>query len=56
MKVFDVRAYAISDFIEWQETDKLNLSPGFQRRAVWSDSAKSFSADTIIRGKPFPRS
>lgn len=45
MKAFDVRAYAISDFVEWQDSGKLDLSPDFQRRAVWSNSAKSFFAD-----------
>ena len=55
MKAFDVRAYAISDFVEWQESGKLDLSPDFQRRGVWSNSAKAFFADTILRGKPFPK-
>lgn len=55
MKAFDVRAYAISDFSEWYTDGKLDLSPDFQRRSVWSSSAKAFLADTIIRGKPFPK-
>ena len=55
MKAFDVRAYSISDFLEWSEEEKLELSPQFQRRSVWSTSAKAFLADTIIRGKPFPK-
>jgi len=55
MKAFDVRAYSISDFLEWQEGGKLDLSPDFQRRGVWSNSAKAFFADTILRGKPFPK-
>tara|TARA_R100000935_G_scaffold31533_1_gene52051 strand:+ start:137 stop:1204 length:1068 start_codon:yes stop_codon:yes gene_type:complete len=55
MKAFDARAYPISDFQEWYETGKLELSPKFQRRSVWSGSAKAFLADTIIRGKPFPK-
>lgn len=55
MKAFDVRAYAISDFAEWYADGKLDLSPTFQRRSVWSSSAKAFLADTIIRGKPFPK-
>lgn len=55
MKAFDVRAYSISDFVEWYDNDKLDLSPDFQRRSVWSSSAKAFLADTIMRGKPFPK-
>ncbi len=55
MKAFDARAYPISDFQEWYETGKLELSPKFQRRSVWSGTAKAFLADTILRGKPFPK-
>ena len=55
MKAFDVRAYAISDFQEWYLGDKLDLSPNFQRRSVWSTPAKAFLMDTIIKGKPFPK-
>ena len=55
MKKFDVRAYSISDFSEWYSDKKLELSPDFQRRSVWSSSAKAFLADTILRGKPFPK-
>lgn len=55
MKAFDVRAYSISDFNEWYLDGKLDLTPEFQRRQVWSSSAKAYLADTIIRGKPFPK-
>lgn len=55
MKAFDVRAYSIADFNEWYRDQKLDLSPDFQRRSVWSSNAKAFLADTIIRGKPFPK-
>jgi len=55
MKAFDVRAYSVSDFNEWYIDGKLDLSPEFQRRSVWSSSAKAFLADTIIKGKPFPK-
>lgn len=55
MKAFDVRAYSIADFNEWYLDGKLDLSPDFQRRSVWSSSAKAFLADTIIKGKPFPK-
>lgn len=55
MKAFDVRAYSVADFSEWNTDDKLDLSPDFQRRSVWSSSAKAFLADTILRGKPFPK-
>lgn len=55
MKNFDSRTYSISDFIEWHEKKQLQLSPKFQRKAIWSDDAKSYLIDTIVRGKPIPK-
>jgi len=55
MKNFDTRAYNISDFEEWSSSGLLDLSPKFQRRSVWTEKAKSFLIDTIIRGKPIPK-
>ncbi|MDA8272841.1 MAG: DUF262 domain-containing protein [Deltaproteobacteria bacterium] len=55
MKKFDTRVYSISDFLEWQKSNILDLSPEFQRRGVWTRVAKSYLIDTIIRGKPIPK-
>jgi hypothetical protein len=55
MKNFDTRTYSISDFVEWNKNGLLKLSPDFQRRSVWSDKAKSYLIDTIMRGKPMPK-
>src|SRR3990172_5255179 len=55
MKNFDTRVYSISDFLEWQRSNLLELSPDFQRRTVWSEKAKSYLVDTIIRGRPIPK-
>ncbi|RQH08698.1 DUF262 domain-containing protein [Bradyrhizobium sp. RP6] len=55
MKSFDSRVYSINDFVEWDKHKQLILNPTFQRRAVWSDKAKSFLMDTIVRGKPIPK-
>jgi len=55
MKNFDTRTYSISDFIEWEKNGVLELSPDFQRRSVWTDKAKSYLIDTILRGKPMPK-
>lgn len=55
MKNFDTRAYSINDFKEWSDRDQLQLSPRFQRRSVWTDKARSFLMDTIVRGKPIPK-
>jgi hypothetical protein len=55
MKHFDTRAYSIADFLEWHNNGLLELSPDFQRRAVWSEKAKSYLIDTIVRGRPIPK-
>lgn len=56
MKKWDIKRteYQISDFLGWQKSGQLELSPSFQRRPVWQPSAKSFLMDTIIRGLPIP--
>lgn len=55
MKSYDSRTYSINDFVEWDTAGQLELNPRFQRRQVWTDKAKSFLMDTIIRGKPIPK-
>lgn len=55
MKNFDTRTYSISDFVEWDKNGLLELSPDFQRRSVWTDKAKSYLIDTVLRGKPMPK-
>jgi hypothetical protein len=46
--------YTPLDFLAWREAESLVLVPKFQRRGVWSASARSFLIDTIIRGLPVP--
>ncbi|HUE70326.1 MAG TPA: DUF262 domain-containing protein [Pirellulaceae bacterium] len=55
MKSFDSRVYSIITFVEWEKHKQLELNSAFQRRAVWSEKAKSYLMDTIIRGKPIPK-
>jgi len=55
MKNFDSRAYSINDFVEWSNNKQLTLNPSFQRRSVWSDTARSYLMDTVVRGKPIPK-
>ncbi|MGK6344058.1 DUF262 domain-containing protein [Chryseobacterium sp. DT-3] len=55
MKNFDSRTYSINDFLEWNDKKQLQLSPKFQRKSVWTDDARSYLLDTIIRGKPIPK-
>lgn len=46
--------YSVADFVQWNKSNALDLSPSFQRRPVWKPGAKSFLLDTIIRGLPIP--
>ena len=46
--------YTPLDFLEWDETKTLVLTPKFQRRGVWTDGARSSLIDTILRGMPVP--
>lgn len=46
--------YKVSDFLSWQKLGSLELSPSFQRRPVWPETAKSYLMDTIVRGLPMP--
>ncbi len=46
--------FKVADFVNWRKNSELNLSPMFQRRAVWSKGAKSYLLDTILRGLPVP--
>jgi len=55
MKSFDSRVYSINDFLEWERSNQLELNPRFQRRSVWSDNARSYLMDSILRGKPIPK-
>jgi hypothetical protein len=56
MKFLDVTrtTYRVSDFISWQRSDTLELSPSFQRRSVWRPIEKSYLIDTVLRGLPMP--
>lgn len=56
MKNLDVTRtlYTAADFVTWQRSGTLVLSPSFQRRPVWKPDQKSFFIDTILRGLPIP--
>ncbi len=49
-----IQIFKVSDFLAWQREGSLTLSPSFQRRPVWPESAKSYLIDTIARGLPVP--
>lgn len=49
------RTYSINDFREWNEAGTLVLAPKFQRRPVWTDKARSYLIDTVLRNMPMPK-
>lgn len=46
--------YPISDFLDWQASNQLEIVPWFQRRSVWTAKARSYFIDTILRAMPMP--
>jgi hypothetical protein len=52
---FETKNWSVEEFRDWEEAGELILQPKFQRRDVWSDKARSYLLDTIIRGKPIPK-
>ena len=47
-------SYPISDFLEWRAENRIAVATRFQRRGVWSEKAKSYPIDTILRVLPVP--
>lgn len=46
--------YQINDFIQWYENNSLQLAPKYQRGAVWTEIAKSYFIDSIMKDYPVP--
>ncbi|MBG6098328.1 DUF262 domain-containing protein [Nocardioides luteus] len=49
-----ITSYVGLDLLAWRQQGALVLSPKFQRRGVWSTSARSYFIDTLLRGFPVP--
>lgn len=54
MKNIQKTVFKVADFINWQQSGSLVLSPAFQRRPVWPPGAKSLLIDTVFQGIPMP--
>jgi hypothetical protein len=52
---FETQLVTVEKIVAWSTSGELMLQPKFQRRDVWSDKARSYLIDTIIRGKPIPK-
>ena len=48
-------SHPISDIRDWDQNQRLELRPDFQRNEVWSKAAQVMLIDTIIRGIPIPK-
>src|SRR6185503_18167401 len=46
--------YTPTDFLQWRETNALEITPKFQRRGVWKAAARSYFVDTMLRSMPVP--
>ena len=55
MQIFRSRPLSVKEMKAMEERGELDLTPEFQRRDVWSEKARSYLIDTIIRGKPIPK-
>lgn len=55
MATFKKSEITIAELIRLQNQDELVLRPAFQRLNVWSDDARSFLIDTIVRQWPMPK-
>jgi hypothetical protein len=50
----NISTYPVSDFLQWNGSRQLELTPKFQRRGVWQAKAKSYLMDSILRRMPIP--
>ena len=47
-------SHPISDIRDWDNNNRLELKPDFQRNEVWSRAAQIMLIDTIIKGMLYP--
>ena len=47
--------HPIADLRDWHTNNKIIIQPDFQRRLVWSQSAKIMLMDTILNNIPMPK-
>lgn len=52
---FNPQTYRILDFYQWYQRGELYLQPKFQRRPSWTEKARSYLIDTILRQLPVPK-
>lgn len=50
----ELTLYSVVDLLSWRESGGLQISPKFQRRSVWTTSAKGHLIDSILLDYPIP--
>ena len=55
MATFSKSEISIAELIRLRDEDQIVIRPKFQRRDVWSDDAKSYLVDTVLRQLPMPK-
>ncbi|WP_226617755.1 DUF262 domain-containing protein [Cytobacillus firmus] len=48
-------SHPISDIRDWNEDKRIEISPDYQRKEVWSDAARIMLIDTILKDIPMPK-
>jgi hypothetical protein len=44
----------LADFLQWREAGRLQITPKFQRRGVWTPKQRSYFIDTMLQSYPAP--
>lgn len=50
----DYESLVVQDLINLEKADELNLSPWYQRRAVWKTPQKAYLINSLFENKPIP--
>lgn len=48
-------SHPISDIRDWENNNRLEIRPDYQRMAVWSNAARIMLIDTILKNIPMPK-
>lgn len=55
MPTWNSSPHPISDIRDWQQLNRLELRPDFQRKSVWNPPARIMLIDTILKNIPMPK-
>ena len=52
--IYEIHTWPVSELISLYDSDRLNLSPPYQRNPVWTAKAQQKLLESILSGKPIP--